>query len=321
MKLNPATAGPAGVTLDRRRPRYGRRQRKRFMWAYLFVLPQFVFFIAFTIYPIVMSYVYSLFNWSGIGPLKRFVGWDNYVRVLQDERFWNAFQNTFIYVAGTTVILLPTTLLMAVVLNRGLQKGKVLYRVIYFLPVITTTAIVGLIMRSIFGNKNALFNELLMAIGLLDAPYPWLTRASSAMVIVILVGAWKFFGMMMVYWLAGLQSLPSDVYEAASIDGCGPVQSFRYITVPLLLPIGAVILLLSVVSGLHVFDLVKTLTEGGPYYGTDVMDLYIYRYAFDSGGPPAFGFASAAGIVFGLSILAITLIIGGLIRMTKSISG
>lgn len=291
------------------------------MWAYLFVLPQFVFFIAFTIYPIVMSYVYSLFNWSGIGPLKRFVGWDNYVRVLQDERFWNAFQNTFIYVAGTTVILLPTTLLMAVVLNRGLQKGKVLYRVIYFLPVITTTAIVGLIMRSIFGNKNALFNELLMAIGLLDAPYPWLTRASSAMVIVILVGAWKFFGMMMVYWLAGLQSLPSDVYEAASIDGCGPVQSFRYITVPLLLPIGAVILLLSVVSGLHVFDLVKTLTEGGPYYGTDVMDLYIYRYAFDSGGPPAFGFASAAGIVFGLSILAITLIIGGLIRMTKSISG
>jgi len=291
------------------------------MWAYLFVLPQFVFFIAFTIYPIVMSYVYSLFKWSGIGPLKLFVGWDNYVRVLQDERFWNAFQNTFIYVAGTTILLLPTTLLMAVVLNRGVQKGKVLYRVIYFLPVITTTAIVGLIMRSIFGNKNALLNELLMAIGLLDEPYPWLTRASSAMIIVILVGAWKFFGMMMVYWLAGLQSLPSDVYEAASIDGCGPVQSFRYITVPLLLPIGAVILLLSVVSGLHVFDLVKTLTEGGPYYGTDVMDLYIYRYAFDSSGPPAFGYASAAGIVFGLSILVITLLIGGLVRLTKSISG
>ncbi|GGD99279.1 carbohydrate ABC transporter permease [Paenibacillus nasutitermitis] len=318
MERHTVGAGSRKASMSPITRRAGRRKWNRIWWSYLFVLPQFAFFIAFTIYPIIMSYVYSFFDWSGIGPLKDFAGWGNYIAVLHDKWFWNAFGNTFVYMLGTTCILMPTSLLMAIALNRVIRKGRVFYRVLYFLPVITTTAINGLVMKAIFGNKNAFFNELLIKLGILDQPFYWLGHAHSAMILLILIGSWQFFGMMMVYWLAGLQSLPTDVYEAASIDGSSSWQSFRHITVPLLLPIGAAILLLSTVHSMHVFDLAKTLTEGGPYFSTDVMDLYVYRYAFDTQGFPAYGRASAAGILFGISIFAMALLLGWLVKKTRA---
>lgn len=257
-----------------------------------------------------MSYVYSLYEWSGFGPLNQFVKFDNFIRLFQDDKFWNAFQNSLVFMGAKTFILMPTTLLMALALNQSLFKGKVLYRTIYFIPVITTTSIVGIIMNFIFGNENALVNEVLIKLGLYSEPIPWLGQEHTAMLVLILIGSWKFFGMMMVYWLAGLQSLPADVYEAAKVDGARSWQTLRYITIPLLIPVGIVILLLTVVNSMHVFDLVKTLTNGGPFYATETVDLYIYNYAFETQGYPQIGYASAAGIVFGLTIFALTLVLG-----------
>ncbi|TCP22345.1 carbohydrate ABC transporter membrane protein 1 (CUT1 family) [Scopulibacillus darangshiensis] len=292
-------------------------RRKRIWWAYLFILPQLLFFLVFTIYPIVMSYVYSVFDWPGIGPLDDFAGLENYTRVLKDPSFWNAFKNTFIYMAGVTLLLLPTSLLLAIALNNVLKKSSVFYRTIFFLPVVTTTAIVGIVMRKVFSSTGVL-NEFLMAIGLIDEPHNWLGSPTSAMIILIVIGAWKFFGMMMVYWLAGLQTLPKDVLEAASMDGCNLWQKLRHVIVPILLPVAMVILLLCVSSSLHVFDLVLTLTGGGPYYSTDVVDLYIFRFAFNpDSGLPSMGYASAAGVVFGLAVFAVILLLGWLIRRTK----
>lgn len=295
----------------------GKLQRKRMLWAYLFILPQLIFFIVFTIYPIVMSYVYSVYNWSGIGPLSDFIGFENYLRVIQDDMFWNAFKNTFIYMLSVTVILLPTSLLLAYVLNYVLKKSSVFYRTIYFLPVVTTTAIVGIILRAIFSG-DGLFNQVLLTLGIIDDPYAWLGKPLTAMIIVILVGAWKFFGMMMVYWLAALQTLPQDVMEAARIDGCNSWNLIRYVTIPILLPVGAVILLLSATHSLHVFDMVKTLTNGGPYFATDMVDLFIYRNAFTPDeGIPAMGFASAAGVVFGIASFVIVILLGWFIKKTQ----
>ncbi|MFH5184126.1 carbohydrate ABC transporter permease [Paenibacillus sp. TAB 01] len=239
-----------------------RRERIRYRWAYLFILPQLLFFIIFTMYPILMSYVYAFYDWSGFGPLSNFVGFDNLIKILHDEQFWNAFRNSLLYMAAKTVILMPATLIMALILNQAFFKGKVFYRTVYFLPVVTTTSIVGIIMKFIFGNDQGLVNELLMALGILSEPVPWLGQAGTAMLVLIFVGSWKFFGMMMVYWLAGLQSLPGDVYEAAKVDGASYWQTMRSITLPLLMPVAAVILLLTVVNSMHVFDLVKTLTNG-----------------------------------------------------------
>ncbi|MCU6708832.1 sugar ABC transporter permease [Paenibacillus sp. J5C_2022] len=291
-----------------------RMRRKKLFYCYLFIFPQLVLFLAFTLYPIVMSYVYSFFNWSGFGPLTDFVGFDNYWETIHDPLFWNAFKNSFIFMFFLVIIQVPLALLVAITLNSDWMKGATIFRTIYFLPVVTTTAVIGIVMRFIFGAYNGLVNEVLIKIGIIRSPIDWLGSMDTALIIVILVGIWKSFGMKMVYWLAALQSLPKEIYEAAKVDGANNMQSFRYITIPLLLPVGSVILLLSTVNALHVFDLVKSMTNGGPAFSTDMVDLYIYRYAFEGMGLPRSGFASAAGIFYGIAVLFISLILGILVR-------
>jgi multiple sugar transport system permease protein len=290
------------------------RTRKEW-WCWLFIAPQLAFLLMFTLYPIVMSYVYAFFDWSGFGPLERFVGFANFRETLLDPIFWNAFRNSLLFMLCVVTIQVPLALLMALLLNAAWLRGKAFYRMIYFLPVVTTTAVVGLVMRFIFGAYKGVVNEVLIRLGVLDAPVDWLGSIDTAFWIVVLVGIWKSFGMKLVYWLAGLQSLPKDVIEAAKIDGAGPAQILWYITIPLLLPIASVILLVSAVNALHVFDLVKTMTDGGPAFKTDMVDVYIYRYAFSGKGEARVGFASAAGVIYGIVVMLISLVLGMLVKL------
>jgi ABC-type sugar transport system permease subunit len=291
------------------------RTRKE-LWCLLFIAPQLILFLLFTIYPILMSYVYAFFNWSGFGPLRDFAGFSNFKETLFDPIFWNAFRNSFIFMVCVVVIQVPLALLMALLLNASWMKGKAFYRMIYFLPVVTTTAVVGLVMRFIFGAYKGLVNEVLIRFGLITSPVDWLGSIDTALLIVILVGIWKSFGMKLIYWLAGIQSLPKDLFEAAKIDGATSIQLFRYLTVPLLMPVGSVILLMSAVNALHVFDLVKVMTNGGPAFKTDMVDLYIYRYAFSGNGDARVGFASAAGVLYGIVVMVISLLLGLLVKVT-----
>ncbi|MBW4081002.1 carbohydrate ABC transporter permease [Paenibacillus sp. S150] len=293
-------------------------KRKLYLWAYLFLLPQLILFFIFTVYPIIMSYVYSLYEWSGIGPLDDFVGWDNYRTVIADEAFWNAYKNNLVYLVSQTIIVVPLGLFAAIALNAVWLKGTIVFRTAYFLPVVATASVVGLMMRLIFGNQNAPFNNLLLGLGIIDRSVSWLGGAATAMVVLIGTGIWKIFGMIMIYWLASLQSLPADMYEAAKLDGSGFWTSLRYLTLPLLKPASAVIILLAVINGMHVFDLAKTLTDSGPYFATDLVDLYIYRFSYGNNGIPQMGFASAAGIVFGLTVFIITLLLAGLVRLAET---
>lgn len=293
-----------------------RIKRIKMIWCYIFIFPQLVMLILFTLYPIIMSYYYSFFEWSGYGPLDDFVGFENFMETFMEPLFWNAFKNSFVFMLSLVLIQVPAALLMALLLNARWLSGAPIYRALYFLPVVTTTAVVGVVMRSIFGAYKGLVNEVLLRLNVIDQPFAWLSSADTAMLIVIVVGIWKTFGMKLIYWLAGLQSLPRELYEAAKVDGAGVFQAFRYITVPLLLPIGSVIVLLSAVNALHVFDLVKSLTEGGPNFATDMVDLYIYRYAFQGGGFPRVGFASAAGVIYGCAVLFISLVLGLVVKRT-----
>lgn len=289
-----------------------KREKKRYLWAFIFLLPQTIVFLVLSAYPIIMSYVYSFFRWSGIGPLDDFVGFDNYIRLLKDDRFWLDFLNTVYYVVGTTVLGVGLALVLAIILNDAKLKGKGFYRTIYFLPVVTTTAIVGIIMGSIFGI-DGLVNQILLTLNIVDNPIPWLTEGTLAMLVLIIVGSWKSLGINMVYWLAGLQAIPGELYESAQLDGAGFWRTLRHITLPLLKPMFAVIMLLSIVGGMHVFDLVKTLTNGGPYFATETLDLYIYNYAFTDvhgGTTPMMGYASAAGVLLGIFTFIISVIFG-----------
>lgn len=294
------------------------RTARRKQWAYLFILPQLVLFVSFTAYPIVMSYVYSFYDWSGIGPMTDFVGWRNYIEIFEHALFWNAFKNSFLYMGGTVIVQLPLALLLAIVLNDAKLKGRSIYRTVYFLPVVTITAVVGAVMHNIFASDGGLVNELLTGMGLAKEGLRWLEDAALVLWVLIGVGSWKWFGIKMVYWLAGLQAIPQDLYESARLDGAGRWGCLRYVTLPLLLPVGTVILLLSVVDGLHAFDLIKVMTNGGPGFLTEMVDLYIYRYAFGGmAGLPQMGFASAAGILFGMIVFVISLLFGWLIKVSN----
>ncbi|MFE5323157.1 carbohydrate ABC transporter permease [Paenibacillus sp. NPDC056579] len=291
------------------------RTRKQ-LWCLLFIAPQLVLFLLFTLYPLIMSYVYAFFDWSGFGRLDHFVGFANFIETFSDPIFWNAFRNSLTFMLYVIIIQVPLALLMALLLNAEWLKGKTVYRTIYFLPVVTTTAVVGLVMRFIFGAYKGLVNEILIRLGLLSTPVDWLGSIDTAFLIVVLVGIWKSFGMKLIYWLAGIQSLPKEVLEAAKIDGAGPLQMLRYVTIPLLLPVGSVILLMSAVNALHVFDLVKAMTDGGPAFKTDMVDVYIYRYAFSGKGEARVGFASAAGVLYGMAVMLISLILGLLVKLS-----
>lgn len=287
------------------------RNKKRAIWAYVFLAPQIIVFLGLSLYPIIMSYVYSLYNWSGVGPLDNFIGLGNYIELLGQSRFWNSLKVSIAYILGTTALSVGGGLIIAVILNDANLKGKGFYRTLYFLPVVTTTAVVGIIMSNIFGGQG-IVNEVLMTLNIIDSPISWLTNGTLALIVLIFIGAWKGLGINMIYWLAGLQSISNDLYEAAQLDGAGFWKALRHITLPLLKPMFAVIVLLSFVSGINAFDLVKTLTNGGPYYATETLDLFIYNFAFttESGGSTRMGYASAAGVILGIFTFLLSAIYG-----------
>src|SRR5699024_2183605 len=162
-----------------------------------------------------------------------------------------------------------SSFMIASLLNSKMVKWKVFFRTGFFIPVVSTTAIIGVVMKIILSaGENGAFNSLLINLGIIDEPVSWLLNSTSEIISIMVVGAWLFFGMCMVYWLAILQSLPADVYEAAKIDGANSFKSFWYITVPLILPAALVVLLLSIMHGLNAFDLILTLTGGGPFFAT-----------------------------------------------------
>ncbi|WP_422657437.1 carbohydrate ABC transporter permease [Paenibacillus sp. EC2-1] len=283
-------------------------KRKVELWCWIFLFPTLALFVMFQGWPIVASLFYATRDWSGLTSDSSYVGLQNFINVAKDPYFWNAYKNSFVFMLGVVPLHLFVPLILAVILNRPRLKGASIYRTLIFLPVVTTTSIVGIIMVFIWGSDGAV-NDALVKIGLLDAPINWLGDAKWSMFTVILISVWKNLGINMIYWLAGLQGIPKDLYEAAEVDGARGTKLFFHITVPLLVPIGAVILLLNVVNSLKVFDLIKTMTNGGPFFATDVVSTYIYRYAFSSEmGLPQLGYASAAGIFFAITISVLAII-------------
>lgn len=290
-------------------------KRKEYLWCYIFLLPQMIMYLLLTLWPIVASYYISFFEWDGLGFPENFVGFDNYKETLTDPMFWNAFKNSFTYTFFLVIIVVPTSLIVAMILNSPKLKGSVFFRTLFFLPVVLTMAIVGIVMSNIFSTVGFL-NRVLLQAGLISKPIPWMGDETLAMAALILVGVWKGFGIKVIYWLAGLQTLPAELYEAAEIDGANRMQTFRYITIPLLIPFLVIITFFQTVWAFNVFDLVKTFTNGGPVNSTDVVPLYIYRYAFESnnGGIQRMGFASATGIIYGMTTMIISIGLGLLVR-------
>ncbi|MCU1572475.1 MAG: sugar transporter permease [Micrococcaceae bacterium] len=288
-----------------RGPTRTKMERRRNLWIWLFLLPTVVLYGLYSIYPIIASYWYSLVQWNGFESEQTFVGISNYEAVLADPAFWSSVRITLIFMLLVAPARILLSLVLAVVLNSPKLPFSKLFRTVFFLPVVTTTAIVGVVMQFIFDPSSGPINAALRAVGLDGVNF--LGDSSSALFTVSAVYVWKFFGITMIYWIAALQTISSDVYEAAKIDGAGAVQIFRFITLPLLKPFLIIISLLTIEDTFRAFDLMLTMTGGGPFFSTEIIEIYIYRWAF-AASIPQLGFASAAAVLFGLFVFVVGLI-------------
>ena len=291
------------------RPPFGAR-----LWAarmeYLFMLPGLIIFGLLIGYPLVASEWFSLLDWSGFDSRSAFIGLDNYRELWADPYFWGAFRRSFLFMLGTVPMQMVLSLVLAIILNNRLMKWAPVFRTAIFLPVVAPVAVTGIVLTLMLSPFNGPVNGVLMKLGLIHAPLDFLGSPQLAMPTLIVVFVWKWIGTTMVYWLAALQTVPDELYEAARLDGVKGWQMTLFVILPIILPFAIVIALISAISSLNVFPLVQSMTGGGPFYATEVMEVYIFRNAFAStaGTLPRLGYASAAGVFFGLAVMVLTIL-------------
>lgn len=275
-------------------------------WIYLFLLPTAILYSMYSLWPIGVSWWYSLLDWNGFSQQGTFIGLDNYREVFGDGFFWRAVGRTFLFAVITVPIRLVGSLFVAIMLNNPRLPFATVFRTAIFLPVVTTTAIIGIVMQFVFDPAGGPVNLMLLKAGLVDRPVNFLGDSSTAIYTVMGVHVWKWFGVTMIYWLAALQTINEELYEAARVDGANSRQVFWHITLPLLKPFAVIIGILTFIDTMEVFDLILTMTGGGPFFSTEVIDVFIYRQAF-AATIPRLGYASSAAVAFGLLTIALAI--------------
>jgi len=256
-----------------------RRAQDR-MTIFLFLLPAFVFFLLFIIYPIIRAGYFSLFNWNGMGPATNFIGLNNYKQILTDQVFMKGVGNCLLIVVLSLAVQLPLALMLAIMVGRDLP-GRAFFRTIFFMPYVISEVITAIIWISLFSPDpdRGFINALLVLIPGVQ-PQNFLGDMNQVMACVFIVLTWKYFGLHMLLYLAGLQNIPKEIEEAAMIDGANRWQTIRNVTIPLLGSTIRTTIQLSVLGSLTQFNLVWIMTTGGPANASEVMATYMYRYAF-----------------------------------------
>lgn len=271
-KLEPRRRGVRGVL----------REMRREWTAYLFNAPGMVVFAVFVAYAVYSSFTLSFHEWNILEPEKPFVGLQNYREVLRDEAFWDSIGHTVYFVLGSVPLTMAIGLGLALLLNAKI-RGLGIFRTAYYLPVITPLVIAAIIWKWVYNADFGLANFYLQKLGIIDEPLLWLSDPGLAMPAVILMNIWKGVGFSMVVYLAGLQAIPGEFYEAAEVDGAGPWQRFRRITFPLVAPTTFFLLVINTIGAMKSFPQIFVMTNGGPPGpggATTTAVFYIYTQAF-----------------------------------------
>ncbi len=276
--------------------------RRRAITPYLLLLPAFFFMGVFVFWPVTYSIYLSTISWKLGYATREFVLLDNYVELFGSKGFWNAFRNTAIYSGFMVVssIGLGLTLSLAITSRKALAS---VWQAVFFLPVAATMAAMAIVWRFIFDTNFGIINAILTSIG--STPQNWLRQDGTAMAAVILVGVWSNAGYAMVFFIAGLSTIPRELYEAASIDGASRSRRFLSVTWPLLSPTTLFVMIIMTVRALASFDIVKVLTDGGPLGATQVLSHLLYQEAFQFFDT---GYASGIAVIFFAIVLLLALL-------------
>ncbi|QAY70265.1 carbohydrate ABC transporter permease [Xylanimonas protaetiae] len=285
-----------------RRSRPGRRLALRnTLIGWTFILPNFVGFALLTLVPVVTLFYMSFTSWNVFGTAP-WVGLDNYTRLLSDKSFHTALLNTLYYAVVHIPVTLVASLALALWLNRKM-RGVAFFRTVAFFPYITSIVAIAVVWNMLFSPKYGPINQFLGLLGVENGP-GWTTSATWSMPAVLIVGTWREMGYYMLLFLAGLQTVPAELHEAARVDGAGPWQRFWNVTIPCLRPTTFFVTVMLTIGSFKVFDLILVMTNGGPGQSTLVLSQYIFQKGF---GEFQFGYASAISVVLFLICILVTI--------------
>lgn len=277
--------------------------------AYLFVLPFVIVFLIFSVYPVFRTLQLSFANYKGFGDID-YIGFKNYIRVLQDKYFWTALLNT-IKIWGVNIVLqLGMAFLLTIVFSdiKFKIKGLGFFRAVYYLPNIIAATSVAFLFKTLLDWRYGTINQILAKFGV-NEPINWLGQPVTARLSISLIQTWMWFGNSFIMLMAGVQGINKDYFEAASIDGAGRWKSFFYITLPLLRPILLYVTITSLIGGIQMFDLPFLIgtVNGEPLGATQTAIMYLYKFGFAT-RPKQVGYASAIAYILFLMILIISVI-------------
>jgi raffinose/stachyose/melibiose transport system permease protein len=280
----------------------------------LYILPGFLIYGAFVFLPILAAIGISLTDWNGIStPV--FVGLDNFAKLFSDDLFYKALGNNAQFIIYYCVFPLIIGIILAAILSGVGTRQRLALRTLFFLPYIMPTAVLGIIFQWLYNPAFGPFNQILKAIGLGKLALPWLGDFQFVLPAVGAVATWYFFGFCMVIFLTGMQRIDPSLHDAAKVDGAKPWQSFASITAPLLMPEIRVVLLLTVIASIKSFDLIFTMTRGGPSNATLVPNIYMYQLGFQLN---RFGYAAAVALIGAILVFAVNFAIHqGMKRLDK----
>jgi ABC-type sugar transport system permease subunit len=305
MRLSISTTQAYRRTIFRRIP------LRRFGVNITFLLPALLIFTAFVIYPFLTSFYYSLTTWDGLDPALQFVGLANFQTLLRDSTILNDLKNTLIFAAGMMIVQNTISLVLAILLD-GMLRRFAFLRVLFLIPTMLSSLAIGYAWDYIYSPIFGAINVFLRHIGLSSWAQDWLGNPRLALSSIIVTSVWQWVGFSLIIFLAGLQTIPLELYEAATIDGAKSWQRFRHIIFPLIAPSFTINVVLTLIGSMKIFDLIFVMTAGGPGGTTESLVLRVYKEAFTLNH---FGYATAIGIVTSLIILAISA--GSLLALRK----
>ncbi len=274
------------------------------IYGILFIIPFFVAYLIFSIYPIIYSLIISFQKWDGITPNAIFIGLSNYIHLIHDPLFYQSIANTFIIWGFSIVPQMLFAILLAVLFNNSKLRGKEFFRAIFYLPNLITPAAVAVLFSFLFDWQTGAVNNILIKMHIVNQPINWFLSTVASRGIISLISWWMWFGYSMIIFGAGLKNIPFELYEAANIDGANAWQSFKRITLPLLRPTVLFVCVTSFIGGMQTFDIPYVITggAGGPDNKTLTIVMYLYNTAFQNSN---YGYGAAIG--YGLFILILVL--------------
>jgi ABC-type sugar transport system permease subunit len=281
------------------------RRFKDLFTTYLFILPAVLLFVVFSVYPFLKVLQLSVMDWDGISAAAKWVGLGNFrMALFEDPSWWISIRNAAVITLLALTLQNTLALLLALIVDRDI-RGKNFYRVVFYLPPVLSGIVVGLVWNWIFDGSHGLLNYALQQCGLAHWARAWLADPKTALYSVAVVHMWKGFGWGFIILLAGLQAIPRDFGEAARVDGASEFSIFWKITVPLMLPVFFLVSILTVLGTMQIYDIIVATTNGGPGYHTEVP---VTRILAAMVGSSRFGYACSLGILFGLILLAVSLV-------------